>query len=53
MLSMDKQLLIDYLENLDSKDNIPHLPGIKTLCIIGEKYHEAYQRIVCKKRIGR
>jgi phosphoribosylaminoimidazole-succinocarboxamide synthase len=52
MLSMDKQLLIDYLENLVSHDNIPHLPD-KMLCIIGEKYNEAYKRIVCKKRVGR
>jgi phosphoribosylaminoimidazole-succinocarboxamide synthase len=46
--SMDKQLLIDYLETLDSPDDIPSLPDAM-LCIIGEKYKEAYKRIVGKK----
>lgn len=46
--SMDKQLLIDYLETLDSPDKIPHLPDAM-LCIIGEKYSEACKRIVGKR----
>ena len=46
--SMDKQLLIDYLETLDSPDDIPSLPDAM-LRIIGEKYKEAYKRIVGKK----
>ncbi|KAF0215400.1 MAG: phosphoribosylaminoimidazole-succinocarboxamide [Geobacteraceae bacterium] len=46
--SMDKQLLIDYLDTLDIPDNIPHLPD-EMLCKIGEKYNEAYKRIVGKR----
>ena len=49
--SMDKQLLIDYLETLDSPDKIPHLPEAM-LDIIGEKYNEAYKRIVGKRALG-
>jgi phosphoribosylaminoimidazole-succinocarboxamide synthase len=49
--SMDKQLLIDYLETLDSPDKIPHLPEAM-LGIIGEKYNEAYKRIVGKRALG-
>jgi hypothetical protein len=48
---MDKQLLIDYLETLDSPDKIPHLPEAM-LGIIGEKYNEAYKRIVGKRALG-
>jgi phosphoribosylaminoimidazole-succinocarboxamide synthase len=46
--SMDKQPIIDYLDTLDSSDNIPHLPD-EILCRIGQKYNEAYKRIVGKR----
>jgi phosphoribosylaminoimidazole-succinocarboxamide synthase len=43
--SMDKQLLVDYLETLDSTDDVPHLPD--SLCgSIKEKYNEVHRRIM-------
>jgi hypothetical protein len=47
-----RKIFPNHLVSANSRDNIPYLPD-KMLCIIGEKYHEAYQRIVCKKRVGR
>jgi phosphoribosylaminoimidazole-succinocarboxamide synthase len=45
MPSMDKQLLIDYLENLESPEDIEYIPEA-LLRIIGEKYSEAFTRIM-------
>jgi phosphoribosylaminoimidazole-succinocarboxamide synthase len=45
MPSLDKQLFIDYLESQDSSDSAPHLSE-EMLCSIGQKYREAYRRIV-------
>lgn len=48
MPTMDKQILIDYLETLDDADNVLQLPD-RLLCGIGEKYYDAYRRIVVKR----
>jgi phosphoribosylaminoimidazole-succinocarboxamide synthase len=48
--SMDKQLLIDYLETLYSPDYLLHLPD-EMLSTIGEKYNEAYRRIIGKSTV--
>ena len=45
MPSLDKQLMIDYLESLNNPESIPQLSK-DVLRIIGEKYTEAYKRIV-------
>jgi phosphoribosylaminoimidazole-succinocarboxamide synthase len=48
MPSMDKQLLMDFLNTLHNPDNIPHLPE-EMLSMIGDKYYEVYRRIVGKR----
>lgn len=45
MPSMDKQLLVDYLDTLNGPDTIPGLPD-SMLMRLGGKYHEAYKLIV-------
>lgn len=44
MPSMDKQILVDFLESLGTPEMIP-LPD-EILARLGEKYHEVYKRIV-------
>ncbi len=45
MPSLDKQMLVDYLDSLDKSDSIPHLPE-EMLLRIEQKYREAYRRII-------
>lgn len=45
MASMDKQMLLDYLETLESMGAVPQLPE-EMLSRLGEKYREMYRMIV-------
>ena len=45
LASMDKQILSDYLESLDTPENIPRLPE-RMLRTLREKYNESYIRII-------
>jgi phosphoribosylaminoimidazole-succinocarboxamide synthase len=47
MPSMDKQILVDFLDSLGTPEMIP-LPD-EMLARLGEKYHEAYKLITGKK----
>lgn len=46
--SMDKQILIDYLDPLNDQDKVCELPD-DMLVRLGDAYHEAYKRIVGKR----
>jgi hypothetical protein len=48
MPSMDKQLLIDFLDTMNSTDD-PVLLSEDILCGIGHNYREVYSRIIADK----